>query len=136
MYVLRKADELPDKPAFIDGGNGRVITRWSRPTFCWWSCNRGVSEWLGIPNIPEITLKQPKFQLDAAAIPLAMGGCVKETRYRRTSKCYLTMMSTKLIDEFAQTYLYCRSAIPYDQDSSGAVLLIKYKGFQVPPAEH
>ena len=25
-YVLRKADELPDKPAFIDGGNGRVIT--------------------------------------------------------------------------------------------------------------
>ena len=25
-YVLKKADELPDKPAFIDGGNGRVIT--------------------------------------------------------------------------------------------------------------
>ena len=25
-YVLRKADELPDKPAFIDGGTGRVIT--------------------------------------------------------------------------------------------------------------
>ena len=26
-YVLRKADELPDKAAFIDGGTGRVIDR-------------------------------------------------------------------------------------------------------------
>ena len=60
-YVLRKADELPDKPAFIDGGNGRVITfselKDHVRRFAGGLANRGfgVGSTLALvaPNIPE-----------------------------------------------------------------------------------
>ena len=60
-YVLRKADELPDKPAFIDGGNGRVITfselKDYVQRFAGGLANRGfgVGSTLALvaPNIPE-----------------------------------------------------------------------------------
>ena len=60
-YVLRKADEVSDKPAFIDGATGRIITfaelKDQIQRFAGALSNRGFSVGstlaLVAPNIPE-----------------------------------------------------------------------------------
>ena len=113
-YVLRKADEVSDKPAFIDGATGRIVTfaelKDQIQRFAGALSNRGFSVGstlaLVAPNIPEVDLANHH-----VVLPYSSGTTGLPKGVMLTHR--------NLVANLCQ----CESAIPYDQDSSGLAAL-------------